>query len=659
VFALAAVLAGPVASFAQQISNLADMSVEDLLNIRVTTAGKMEQRLARTAASVYVITAEEIRRSGLTSVPEVLRLAPGVQVAQINPSIWAIAIHGFNSRFSNKLLVLVDGRSVYSSTIAQVFWTIQDIPLDDVERIEIIRGPGGSLWGANAADGVINIITRNAKSSRGGLLSVSGGGPGDAVIDARYGGPLGRAGAYRVSARYGTHGAFDSLGDGSNFDRASMERLSSRLDWASSPKDSFTGQADLFHIGSGENLNFVTLAPPVVSTVNLPISYGGGNALMRWEHILGGRSKTALQTYYDREDLQELGLHVIAQTIDIDFQHEYQFWRNALVWGGGFRVVRQDSHGEFQFNFDQLTRIPKLFSLFAQDEIAIQPNRLLLTVGCRLEHNDFTGIEAEPTIRFLWSPRPEHSIWTAVSRAVRSPATFERGGQLAFSVSEDQDGVPILFKFSGNPQFISENLIAYESGYRLQPARWVSLDLTGFYNVYHRLSGVRMAEPVFEPDPVPPHVAAPFVFGNLFNGRTFGSEVSATYTPLPFWRVRGSYSWLRMYYLRDGTTSSDAPTFNAGANPTHQMQVHSYLSLPHQLEMDTALYWVDRLPEQDVPGYTRLDTRLGWSPGERIQLSAGLQNLLAPRHLEFNEPPLPPLPSKVPRSAYAKVVWRF
>lgn len=643
---------------AQQTPDLADMSVEDLLNVRVITAGKTEQKLSQTPAAVYVITAEDIRRAGLTSIPEALRLAPGVEVAQINSTTWAIAMHGFNSHYSNKLLVLIDGRSVYSSIIAQVFWSIQDFPLDDVERIEVIRGPGGSVWGANATDGVINIITRSAKQSQGGVVSVTGGSHDNAVIDVRYGSLFGREGAYRISARYANRGAFDALAGGSDFDHSSLERLSSRIDLISE-KNSFTGEGDLFQVDSGETLLFPTLVPPATALVNLPVSYGGGTALLRWEHRLNSGAKTAFQTFYDREDLSEAGLKVVAQTLDIDFQHQLRLLEHHdLVWGGGLRIVRQDSSGASPFQFDPATSTPKLFNIFGQDDVTILPPRLRLTLGSKLEHNDYTGFEVEPTARLLWAVRPGHSFWSAASRAVRSPATFERGGQLTFSSSPGPDGVPLLTRFVGSSQFTSESLTAFEAGYRGQPGKSVSMDIAAFYNLYRNLSGVTMGLPFLETTPEPVHVVVPFVFGNTFRGRTFGSETSITYTPAPFWRLSGSYSWLRMYYLSEDNPMA-SPTFNAGANPSYQTQAHSFLTLRHKLELDTSVYYASSLPEQRVAGHTRLDVRFGWSPRENLQLTAGFQNILDPRHLEFSEPPLPPVPGKIPRSAFGKAVWRF
>jgi iron complex outermembrane receptor protein len=639
--------------------DLSSMSVEDLMNLQVTTAGKIEQKLSQIPSPVYVITAEDIRRSGLTSVPEALRLAPGVEVAQINSSTWAIAIHGFNSRYANKLLVLVDGRTVYSATFTQVFWSIEDLALEDVERIEVIRGPGGSVWGANAVEGVINIITRTAKQSQGGVVSLIAGNHDNAIADVRYGALLGRTGAYRISARYADRSSIQSLAGGSNFDHWNLMRLGSRVDWGSPAKDSFSWQGDLSRSDGGETTLLPALVPLGNPAVSRPVTYSGGNSLFRWEHVLSSASKTALQVYFDRKDVQESTLEVIEQTVDIDFQDQTQFKRNEIVWGTGFRILRQDTEGNYQFAFDPPVRIPKLFSAFAQDQIALRPEKLWLTVGSKLEHNDHTGFEVEPTIRLMWAAHPRHSFWIALSKAVRSPATFERGGHLLLSASPGPGGFPVLAELMGNRDFTSEDLIAYESGYRSQPSKWVSVDLTSFYDVYTHLPSTMQETPFLELIPGPPHLVLPVVFGNALSGRAFGAEATVTYTPATFWKITGSYSWLRTYDLSNPADPQALPSISAGANPSHQTQAHSFLSLSHRTEFDTSVYYVSSLPAQAVPGYIRLDAHLGWSPTQRLELDAGFQNLLAPRHLEFDEPPSPTLPGKIPRSAYGKVVWRF
>jgi len=649
-----------VAMQAQQPSkDLSQMSLEDLLNVRVTTVSKKEQKLSETAAAVYVITAEEIERSGVTSVPEALRLAPGVQVSQINSSTWAIAVRGFDSRYSNKLLVLVDGRSVYSPTFSQVFWQVQDLPLEDIERIEVIRGPGATIWGANAVNGVINIITRSARETQGGMVTASAGNYDHAIAGARYGGTIGSDAAFRVSARYLDRGPLLSPGGGSNYDRAGLERIASRLDWSPSPQNPVSVEGDLYQSEAGETAVLPVLDPPGARIASGPVSYAGGSLLLHWTHTLTGGSEIAWQAFYDRSNVQEMGFRADDDTFDLEFQHQVRLGpRQGLVWGLGFRGVRQVTIGNSELSFIPPNQTTKLFSGFGQDQVVLLPKRLWLTIGSKFEHNDYTGAEIEPTFRLLWAVRPTHSFWIAASRAVRTPASFERGGHLAISASPGAGGIPVLLTLFGNPRFKSENIMGFEAGYRTQISKFLSLDLACFYNEYVHLTGTSLQTPFPVDTPSPIHLVLPLVFGNNLRAHAFGSEITLNYLPARFWRLTGSYSWLRLYY-EPFAAAVLTPSFSTGASPGQQTQVHSFLSLPHNLQFDTSLYYSGALPAQAVPAYSRLDLHLAWAAGPHLRLSTGLQNLLDPRHLEFDEPPTPTLPGEVPRSIYGKATWHF
>jgi iron complex outermembrane recepter protein len=654
----------------QAPADLTQMSLEDLLSVQVTTAGKKEQKLGQTAAAVYVITAEEIERSGLTSIPEVLRLAPGVAVAQVNSSVWAISIRGFNSRYSDKLLVLVDGLTVYSATFSQVLWNVQDLPLDDVERIEVIRGPGASVWGANAVDGVINIITRNANETQGGLLSVTAGTHDSTLAGLRYGWRAGSNAAFRVSAQYINESSLTEFSGGSNHDHWDLDRASARTDWSPSGQNHFLFEGNLYQSGAAETREQAILEPPFDQITNGPSIYSGGDLLVRWKHESAGGSETVLQAFYDRSHQQYPEIGATEDTFDLDFLHRIHLGnRHDLVWGLGARAVNLQTRGTFSTAFYPPATTIKLFSGFLQDEVALLAGRLRLTLGTKLEHNDYSGAEIQPDIRLLWQVRSQHTLWMAVSRAVRSPSILEEGAQVNALAFPGPGGLPVVTAVVGHAGLDSEKLVAYEAGYRAQPASFLSLDLATFYNRYDKLSSGTPGDPVLENSANGPYFLLPIVLGNGSRADGAGLEIAATYNLQKVWQFSGSYSWLRLRYQQVPGEPSDIESFSAGATPQHQFQIHSYLALLHQLQFDTSLYFVGRLAEQAgavtleeqsvVPRYTRLDVHLGWLLKENVSLSAGLQNLLSPRHLEFGEDIVPMVPTEAGRSCYGKVAWRF
>lgn len=657
---LLAVFTVAVAGAQERPTDLTQMSIEDLMRIEVTSAGKKEQKLSQTAAAVYVITQEDIRRSGATSIPEALRLAPGVEVAQINANVWAISIRGFNFRYASKLLVLIDGRSVYSPLFSGVFWDVQDTLLEDVERIEVIRGPGATLWGANAVNGVINIITKRASDTQGGLLTAGGGTYDRGFGGIRYGGTLGAKASYRVFAKYLKRSNLaDALGKDAH-DSWDMLRSGFRSDWVLSERNSLTLQGDIYHGAELEHFAFVLLSPPFSQTVIDDTHAGGGNLLLRWKHLLAGGSEMALQLYYDRTDHASVSERQIHDVFDLDFQHHIRLLgRHDVVWGGGLRSTHEKTRGSFDVSFDPPNRTLWLFSGFVQDEITLLPDRFRLTLGSKFERNDFTGLEVQPSLRLLWTPHPRHALWAAVSRAVRTPSVGEQSVRLNAAAFPDGGGMPALVAFFGAPRFQSEDLLAYEFGYRVQPRKQFSLDLAAFYNIYHHLASAEPALPFLEISPTPPHLVFPIQLGNRLRGTAYGVEVAASYAPVRFWKLSGSYSWLRSQLRPDAANPSISSLSLPGDNPQHQFQLRSSLSLLRNFEFDTSLFHVTPLTAQGIPDYTRLDARLGWHPAERLELSLGLQNLLDARHPEFPSTLGIQASAQVKRSFYGKVTWRF
>jgi iron complex outermembrane receptor protein len=647
---------------AQDPGDLTGKSIEELMDIKVTSVSKKEERMFQTAAAVYVITQEDIRRSGMTSIPDLLRMVPGLDVARIDGTKWAVGSRGFNSRFTNKLLVLIDGRSVYSQETSGVYWEALDLPLETIERIEVIRGPGGALWGANAVNGVINIITKKASDTQGGLMVAGGGSEDRGFGSQRYGGKIGSQAYYRVYAKYlNTSGLVTDdgalAGDGKSAGQGGI-----RLDWQPSSRDSLSLQGGIYDISLMER-------PALPSVISLFTPNGltnsqlrGGDALARWAHAFSDRSDMALQVYWDRSvhDIHDLAYRL--DTTDVDFQHHFAFGaRQDVVWGLGYRLIEFNTNGSIgsPVAFTPKAQSRQLFSGFFQDEFSLVKDKLRLSAGAKLEHNDFTGFEVQPSARLLWTPTVHQTVWAAVSRAVRTPSMANDDIRINLAAFPGPGGLPVVLELLGNSNFTSEDLLAYELGYRAQRGR-LSLDVATFYNVYHNLqTNDGPGAPFFVFGP-PSHLVLPLTFGNHGAGETYGIEVSANCNVTASWRVSGGYSFLHMQVHSDTAMAGVALSSSQADNPRHQFQIRSYFNLPHKLELDAGLYHVSELAGQGIPAYTRLDLRLGWRLAESIELSLVGQNLLHKGHAEFNATDIGVIDEdQVRRSAYAKLTWRF
>lgn len=659
---LAALLVWTLAPFvaAQQKPNLAELDIEDLMKIEVTSAAKKEQKLQMIPAAVYVITPEEIRRSGATSVAEVLRLVPGVEVARVNSETWAISIRGFNSWYSNKLLVMVDGRSVYLPTFSGVSWWSQDLVLEDIERIEVIRGPGASLWGSNAVNGVINIITKSSADTQGGMFSAGGGNEDHGSGVGRYGSRVGSKGTYRVFAKYIDRGSYVDSTGADMHNGWGLSHGGFRSDWAVSDRDSLTISGDIYSGNGAPVFGVVIPQPPFQQDLNLPRNIDGGNVLLRWQRTWAGGSRSTLQAYYDRAHEFSPVYGMTQHTFDLDAQYQWRMGRrHEFVSGFDFRVLSERSQNSLSLAVRPQDQTFRLFGGFLQDEIAIIPNHLKLTLGSKFESNDFSGIDAQPTVRVLWMLKPQHTVWTAVSRAVRTPSFSDRGSEMPVAVLPGP--VPTIITSMGNPEFRSEDLLAYEAGYRAQPTTSTTIDVAAFYNIYHHVQGAGpLGVPWLETEPPPVRVIAPMPTNNLFDAKNYGVEVCTSYAPVHGWKLYAGYTWLKSSSHVDPAYAATAFVMMApGENPVHQLQFRSLLSLPHAVEFDNFLYYVSRLPVQSVRAYVRWDVRFGWHPRSNLELSVGGQNLLSDRHTEFS--PLIPLLSdgQVSRSIYGKLTWRF
>lgn len=639
-----------------------EMNLEDLMKIEVTSVSKRPEKLSDAAAAIYVITNEDIRRSGATSIPEALRLAPGLEVARQDSHTWAISSRGFNDEFANQLLVLIDGRSVYTPLFAGVYWDVQDLVLEDINRIEVIRGPGASLWGANAVNGVINITTRPAKETQGLLISGGGGNEERGFGTVRYGGKVGEKAYYRVYAKY-LNRDDSALPDGSDAnDNWSMWRGGFRFDWEPTDENLYTLQGDIY---TGE-LNQTALVPsltaPYFELLQGKVHVGGGNVLGRWNHRFSDTSELAFKAYYDRTERDRVVFAETRDTFDLDLQHRFQLGsRQDIVVGLGYNLTSDHLDNTFAVSFDPTERTDSLYSAFVQDEIEVIRERLRLTLGTKIEHNDYTGWELQPNARLSFSITPKQTAWFAASRAISTPSRAEDDIRINRQVIPP--GVlgpaPVLVSQFGSRKMDAKELIAFELGYRVQPHDRVTLDLAAFYNIYDRQRSIEQGAPFLEPTPPPPHGVVPFTINNLIEGEVYGGELASSFQPTDWWRLRVNYTvWSIQLHKKDG---SNDPALEGAEDdsPNHQIGVRSMMDLPGNFELDLGLRYVDALQNRNVPAYTAVDARLGWhTKDHRWEFSIVGQSLFN-THKEFAPSYIQTQTTEVETSVYGKITFRF
>ena len=646
----------------QSPGDLAEASLETLMNVEVSSPGRKEQKLSQTAGAVYVITQEDIRGSGLSSIPEVLRMVPGLQVARIDASSWSVTARGFGGRFADKMLVLIDGRSIYNHLYSGVYWEQNGVPLDDIERIEVIRGPGATMWGANAVNGVINIITKPARETQGLTISTGGGNEERGFGSVRYGGSAGDRISYRAYTEYSQDGPLSTAAGQAAHDHWDSAQGGGRLDWQISERDTLTVEGDVYSGGAQQtvypNYPAISLSPAVPDSVAMSGEY----ALGRWTHRFSDRSDLAMQFSVGDEDRLEGFGELDTTTTEFDFQHHFALSpRHDLMWGLGFQIYQDDTKTRQIFpapgsyvQFVPAATLETMASFFVQDQIAVLPERVTLTLGAKIERNGYTGFDTQPSARLLWNAAPRQGLWASVSRAVRTPALADRDAIIQFQLTESPGVVGVL---SGNPNFQPETALAYEAGYRNQPARWVTLDLATFFCDYHDLGTIDMGAPFLETGP-PPVLVVPMQFGNSAAGHTYGIEMATNWSLTQKWRLTGNYSWFRYGQDRAHLGPQSVPSDAEGISPAHQVQFRSQLDIGRKLTLDTGIYFVSALTGIDVPGYVRTDARLGWRLTRATEISLAGQNLLNGRHLEFATTDYV-LCSQVGRAVQLKVTWAF
>ena len=671
---LSTFLTGSVSFADEPVENFMDLPLADLLSMEVTSVSKKKQRLDETAAAVFVITQEDILRSGVTSIPEALRLAPGLQVARIDANKWAISSRGFNSQFANKLLVMIDGRTVYTPSFSGVYWDAQDTLLEDIDRIEVIRGPGATVWGANAVNGVINIITREAAQTEGGFLSLAAGNQEKALTGFRYGARIGDQGAARFYVKYADHDAswapsINSEGE----DGWQSLRAGFRADGQLSQQDLWTVQGDIYDT-DGDQLVMEWKDPSVPENavyapfyalpgVKDSVESSGWNLMARWEHSASADSNTQLQVYLDHTDRSEIIIGQTHDTLDIDFQHQFRpLPAHDLIWGLGYRRIRDDFDNTFLGNMIPEKSTRNLYSAFVQDEITLSPERWRLILGSKFEHNDYTGFEVQPSVRMLWTPDAHNTFWGAVSRAVRTPSRLERGSSMvSFIVPPIPPYLPqpTVLHSLGNENFDSEKMLAYELGYRTHPRENISLDLALFYNDYDDLQSFESVQPQ--------NLLSDVTFDNRLSSNSYGLELVLDWWALDWWRLQTSYSYLHVSVSLDKNSNDpdNNNTLYEESSPDHQFTIRSMMDLRDDLALDMWVSYVDELrrtayslTDSSVPAYTSFNARLAWTPVRNIELSLAGQNLFDDHHPEFvGENFL--TPTEVERSWHVQLRWDF
>ncbi len=621
------------------------------MDISVTSVTKEASTVGRSAAAVFVITNEMIRRSGVTTIPDALRMVPGMEVAQGNSNSWAVTCRGFNNGMADKLLVLIDGRTVYSPVSGGVYWDVQDLMLEDVERIEVVRGPGGTLWGSNAVNGVINIITKSAKDTQGAYVGVIGGTVERSTEMARYGGSIGENGHYRIYGKYFDRGSFDGQDINQNspptprpgYDAWNQGRAGFRADWEVDRNHSngFTIQGDHYQGIEGSMDSFTFPQTVFGSTF-----FTGENVLARWRHVYDDDCDWTLQAYYDYAHRDTLLNSERVRTTDIDYQYRFPLGeRQQITCGAGYRYI-QDNLPTTNPDFASIPADQNYYvaNQFIQDEIELSPERLKLILGCKLEQNSYTYFEYQPTIRALYTPDRKHTLWGAVSRAVRTPAR----------VNEDVFMQSPAFTLIGNHGLSAESLMAYELGFREQMTDRFSWDLATFYNVYHDLLSFEALSPSL------------LQTANGAAAITYGAELAATYAVSERWKLTGQYTYLYMNMYGNTNFQGD------GNSPRNQIYIRSSWNLREDVDFDligryvdslTYLYYPNPSPSPGslfCPNYIEMDARLAWRPRKNLELAVVGQNLLNSVHYEF-------IPTgwafsqvnRVPRSVYSSLTWRY
>jgi iron complex outermembrane receptor protein len=656
VVALVVAMSGfvPCAFGQASTQDLKRMSLEDLLNVEVTTASKTPEPASLVPAPVYVITQEDIRRSGARSLPEILRLAPGVQVARISAGTYAIGIRGFADRLARSILVMIDGRAVYSPLFAGTYWEVQDTLIEDIDRVEVIRGPGGTLWGANAVNGIINIITKPASATQGLLVTAGGGSEERGFGSVRFGGS-------GTNVKYRAYGKVldrepEFHRDGVDFDRWRSSQAGFRADWSLANSRELTVQGDAYDGRLGERTTLTSYTSPFEASRVIDARVSGVNVLARWTSPVGSASDVQVQAYYDRTNRNELPVAENRDTIDIDFQQGLRRWtRHRLTWGAAYRVTSGRIRAVEPTAFSPERRADSLWSAFAQDEVLLVPNRWRVVLGSKIEHNAYSGFEVQPSARALWTPDSSQTVFVGATRAVRTPSRVETDYTTTSLVSAGP--VPTFVRLLPNPEFMPEKLTAYEAGYRVRPVDRLYVTASSFFNHLDDLVSTELQPAFVETDPPPARVVLPVEFGNGIYGNCHGAEITADARLTSWWRTTGSYSYLDVQATKDaGSRDVSQERRYEGLIPHHQFQTQTSLDAPGGLSFDWMFRRVSDVEDGPIPAYATSDVRVAWQWQTGLEVAVVGRNLHQPHHPEW--PSGSGAPIEIERGVYAQLTLR-
>jgi iron complex outermembrane receptor protein len=631
-------------------NEFASMSLEELMNVSVTSVLGTEDSWFSTPAALTVITNEDLRRTGHRSIVEALRLVPGFTVAQIDSHNWAVGSRGFAGQFANKLQVLRDGRRLYDPLFSGVYWDVQHYPFEDIDRIEVIRGPGATLWGANAVNGVINITTKSAADTQGLYISGGGGTYHQGFGTVRYGGALGEDDFFRVYGTYQNNDNFAGMTGGRAPDDWSMNQGGFRFDFGTKSDTTITVQGDAFytgHLGEGWALTDPTVHFGTIPTIG-DARTSGANVLLKLDHTVSDTEGWTFQAYYDRFDrASTTDFRYLRNSADVDFRHRFMAGEHhQIIWGLNYRHDRDDiTNAPPTISVIPDQRSMDLFSAFIQDTITLVPDRLFGMIGSKFEHNDFTGFEIQPSARMWWTPDDSQTLWGAISRPVRTPSRAEDDALIILQFADPgllMGGPPAGFliplPLMGSRSVESETVLTCELGYRRKFGDSLTLDIAGHYSDYEDVIAIG-------PDGV---------FDNLNTAEAYGVEIASTWEAADNWRVKGSYTFLRTNVHGPGAMES-----GDGSHPQHQFQLQSFLDITEDLEFNAALYYTDNVPAFLVGDYVRLDLGLTWRPSPNLEIAVWGQNLLDSQHLESAAAVFTNTPAAVERSAYLQATLRF
>lgn len=645
---------------AAQDAPLMGLSLEDLGRVKITSASKKEEPWFQTAAAVFVITSDDIRRSGARSIPQLLRVVPGLEVANIDGSKWAVAARGFNGRFSTKLLVLVDGHSIYTPLFTGVFWDAEETILDDIERIEVIRGPGATLWGTNAVNGVINIITKDSGDTQGALLSGTTGTSERGYVGGRAGGTLGTNSTYRVFGLGFTRKALPSAIGGPEMDDWRGGRGGFRVDWDPGPRDHVCVGGAAVANAEPQGVVRVQLEAPFMLNVVDNAKQSGEFLLARWTRQFDAHSELHVQANFDHTDRTEALGNEQRHTLDIDVQHNLRLAsRHDIVWGANWRLTSDRIGSEqplIQFTDEAMTETQG--GLYVQDDLHTSDRRAALTLGVKVEKASFGDASLQPNARVSFAPSPSQAIWGSVARALRTPSRGERTVLLGMAAFPDLNtGLTVVPTYVGSPDRVNEELVAYEVGWRTRVTPRFTADLALFRHHYENLLVITPGQTSMVMLGSTPYLRMPLLTAGTGGADEDGAEVALWFSPTNPWRLRGSYTYA-LLERHDPPSAVANGAASPGLPPRHRGVLESQLELTRQWSFDQTVRYVDPLPKSTVPAYTELDLRLSWRPAPTLKLTLEGANLLHDRHAEYSRDVLY-LPAEVERSGSLHLGVRF